>query len=218
VSVAVVFPWRFQPARVRAFDYVRTWWSRQLPDAQQFEVDTDHEPFNLAACRNLGVRHAEAAGASVVVIADADCVIGTPAALHAAISEAHDDQLLHLPFTEQRYLTESETNGLYWGADPPLRGSHGNGACYVVAPSAYWAAGGQDERFSGWGGDDDQLIASAATLTGVSRHRGVVWSLWHADECRDVGSERHRPNSELAARYWAAKGDRDAILAIIAER
>lgn len=218
MTVTVAFPWRPQPARVAAFEFVRRWWAEVLPEAHVVEVDTDHQPYNLAACRNAGVDAAEANGSSVVVLADADCVVGTPASLHAALHAATSDPYLHLPFTEQRYLDEPETLGLFDGLQPPLEGSHGNGACWVTSVAGWRAAGGQDERFSGWGGDDDQMIAAATALTGVVRHEGVVWSLWHADECRDVGSERHRPNAELAHRYWAARNSRAQMLALIAER
>jgi hypothetical protein len=215
--IAVVFPWRPQPARVRAFKFVWEWWERHYPDAVKATVDSEHQPFNLAACRNLAVRWAEERDCQVVVIPDADSVPAGTDAVNTAISEAPSGGL-HLPFTAQRYLNEAETLGLFDRQPPPTDGHHGNGALYVVTPDEWWRCGGQDERFSGWGGEDDQIIAAAETLIGLKRHWGTVWSLWHADEFRDIGSERHRPNAELAHRYWAALGKRDEMLALIAER
>lgn len=210
-------PWRPQPARLDAHDHCAAWWRSVLPDAELIEVDTPHHPYNLAAARNLGVCRAQELEADVVVITDADSVIEPVASVRAAIAAAVDGRL-HLPFTEQRYLTRTETDLLLDGGPVPLEGGHGNGACYVVTPDAYWACGGSDERFRGWGGEDDGLVAAASALIGLQRHEGVVLSLWHADERRPVGSAEHRPNAELAARYWAAVDDPTAMWALISER
>lgn len=216
--VVIGIPWRPQPARLAAHAFVREWWANVLPDAEIVEVDTDHHPFNLAACRNVCARTAADLGADIVVIADADVIIDDPARVYAAVDGARDGSL-HMPFTDQLYLTADETAALIASGIHPIRTpTLGNGCCYIVQPAAYFAAGGSDERFSGWGGDDDQLVAATTTLIGLTRHDGVAYSLHHADECRDIGSERHRPNGLLAARYWHAMGDPDAMRALIAER
>jgi hypothetical protein len=216
VNVAVVFPWRPQPGRLRAYEFAKSWWRDQLPSATFAEVDTDHDEFNLAACRNAAVRAAESAGADVAVLSDADTVFVPADSLHRAIAEAPDGRL-HLPFSAQRYLSEDETESLYEGAEVPLEGHHGNGACYIVTPDAYWRAGGSDERLSGWGGDDDQLVAACMALIGVKRHYGTALSLWHP-AVRDVGSERHKPNAELAERYWRASRSPRRMRELIEER
>ena len=216
MKVVVGMPWRPQPGRIRAHDYVRAWWDQHFPGYPVVEVDTDHDPYNLAAARNAAVRAAEDRGADVVVITDADTVI-TPAAVIDRCIHAARDGRMHMPFTQQRYLTEAETDDLIAGRGVPLEGRPGNGACYVIRPAAYWEAGGSDERFSGWGGDDDQLVAACTALIGLRRHEGVALSLWHP-AVRDVGSPRHRPNAVLARRYWQAIHNPDRMRAIIAER
>lgn len=218
MNVVVAMAWRSQPERIASHDHVIAWHRQHLPDAALIEVDTGHAPYNLAAVRNECVRRAEAAGAEVVVITDADAIVADPAQLHGAITRAATSGRLHLPFQAQRYLTAAETADVIAGGQAPLDGSHGNGAIYAVAPGTYWRFGGSDERFSGWGGDDDQLVAAAMCLAGLRRHPGTVWSLWHADERRPIGTEEHRPNAELAARYWQARDSRDAMRRLIAER
>lgn len=218
MPVVVAIPWRPTPQRQDAHDAVVAWYAEHLPDAPLIHVDTDHERYNLAAARNLAVREAEYLGAEVVVIGDADGILASPRTLWRAIRAACDGRL-HLPYSQQRYLTEPETVGLLFGKkNPPFHGSHGNGGIYVITPDGYWACGGSDERFSGWGGDDDGIVAAAKALTGVKRHDGVLWSLWHADEHRPVGSDEHRPNADLAERYWAAHRRPLTMRDLIAER
>lgn len=218
MKVVVGMPWRPGEGRLLAHAAVRAYYSVHLPGVDVIEVDTQHQPYNLAASRNLAVREAESAGADVVVVADADCVFYDPKFMHEAIAAAAEDGKVHMPFRQQRYLTEQETVAFaMWWTLPPLVGKLGNGCCYIMKPEAYWRAGGGDERFSGWGGDDDQFVAAATTLTGLVRHGGVSLSLWHP-AVRDVGSERHRPNAELAKRYWSSMHDEAAMRALIAER
>ena len=217
MRTVVAMPWRPQPAREAAHALVREWLARHLPLAPVLEVDTAHHPYNLSAVRNEGVRRAEELGADMVVIIDADAIIVPPDSLHEAIAAAVDGRV-HMPFTVQRYLTQEETERVLAGGAASTHGAHGNGACYVCTPAAYWTFGGSDERFSGWGGDDDQLVAAASTLVGLERHEGTVWSLWHADERRPVGTAEHRPNALLAQRYWAAIGSPRRMRDLIGER
>ncbi|MDW4677732.1 hypothetical protein NQ234_25890, partial [Escherichia coli] len=69
--ITVLVPWRSQPSRVPAFEAVVEWYRRELPDAVIRPVDTDDLVFNLARCRNEGIRlivdpH------EVVIVNDAD--------------------------------------------------------------------------------------------------------------------------------------------------
>lgn len=218
MKVGIAMPWRPGPGREAAHDYCVWWWGQVLPDAPIYEVDTAHEVYNLAAARNLGVQVAEADGCDVVVITDADSVYVPHRHVHEAIAEAAVDGRVHMPFSSQRYLTEHETKRLVEDhIVPDVTGSHGNGCSYILTPATYRAFGGSDERFSGWGGDDDQLVAAATCLVGLKRHRGLALSLWHP-AFRDIGSVRHKPNAALAARYWDAVHSKGAMRDLIAER
>jgi hypothetical protein len=200
---ALIVPWRPSPTRQAAHDFVLGWYAQHLPDAEVFEVDTDHEIFNLGACRNAGAAAAAAAGHDRFVITDADTV-PSPSGLIAALADA-GDRRLHYPFDQCLYAGTDSRPGL------------ANGGVIVVSAAGWDLIGGQDERFSGWGGEDDQLVAVATCFSGVVRHRGLAVSLWHP-AVRDIGSERHRPNAVLAQRYWAAVNDEAQMRALIAER
>lgn len=200
MKVVVGFPWRATPEREAAFVVVRHWYETHLLDAVLLEVDTDHDRFNLGACRNKAVKQAEELGADVVVISDAD-TLPPPGGLAAAIAGVADGRL-HMPFDQC----------IYAGTDSPP--ALANGGVHVVTPSCWNLIGGQDERIVGWGGDDDQLIAAAQCLSGVVRHPGLAVSLWHADAAR-VCAE---PDRAIAAEYWAAVRSPEAMRKLIAER
>lgn len=202
--VVIVMPWRPSPERQAGHDLTRAWYEAQLPGVPIVEVDTDHEEFNLGACRNKGVIEAKALGATTCVITDAD-TITWPHSLHTAI-DASPDGKLHYPFDKCLYAGVNTEPGL------------ANGGIMVISVAGWEALGGQDERLSGWGGDDDQIVAVATCFgAGPVRHKGYATSFWHPAN-RDIGSARHAPNAELVRRYWSVVNNPTAMKAILSER
>ena len=112
--VLVGIPWRSQPHRVYAHALTLARYLEFLPGAKVVDVDTDHEPFCLAACRNQAVRLAEAGGHNVVVLADAD-TLPEREPLLAAIQGAAGDNRVHLPYTEYRSLRQDGTHQFLTG-------------------------------------------------------------------------------------------------------
>ena len=141
-------------------------------------IDSDPDkPFNRAGARNNSVRHAEAQGWEVVVILDADTL--PPLALLRSAVKAAATGGIHQPF--QFCVTLDPDLGL---TPDSLDRSHLNrtvaqrvwmspGSCYILRPDVYWAAGGQDEGFINWGGEDSAFIAAARALGIPVQHHPV---------------------------------------------
>lgn len=221
MKVLVGFPWRATPEREEVFEFTKDWWADTLPDSVRTCLDTQHQPFNLNACRNEIVRAAEAYRADVVVICDADVVMSDRLMTRTIVEVAAQSRELHMPFTLQRYLTRDETSALMQShpSFDGLPGSGvGNGCCYICRPEVWWRFGGADENFIGWGGDDDQIVACASTLVGLRRYLPVAYSLHHADECRPIGSPAQQRNATRALRYWEAAGSHIKIRKLIQTR
>lgn len=217
--VAVVIPWRATTERLRAFRSVWGWYMRTLPDVRIVIADSACARWNAAAARNEGVRRAEGIGANLVVLADADTIPLEPN-LRAAIEGAFSDGLLHLPYDAYVRVKPNAVDLIDRGIYPPpaMRGprirSAASGAC-VLTVDAYWASGGQDERFEGWGGEDSSWICAVETLVGpVQRHPGRVFSIDHDRSSQEWPNEF----TPLFKRYWAARGDKAAMLSLISER
>lgn len=200
----VAVPWRPTPDRLPAFAQSTRQWAELGFEVHTY--DSGHPRFNRAATRNLAVREAAAAGADVVILADADCLM-EPAAVLAAVSAA-DDAAVRQPFTltrcvdaQGRTLVEFD-----WGC----------GLCWVTTPTAWWAAGGMDERFDRWAPEDMALrIAHEALLGPMGRHPGVGVGLNHAPDPDRVTEDPADPMLILYRAYQAAEGDQDAILALL---
>lgn len=222
VTVAVVIPWRpGTPERNAHHDTVRAHLAALLPDVIHLDVDSGHMPFSRAGSRNEGVRQAQAAGADVVVICDADTLVESEP-LHASITAAADG-VMHLPYTWYRGLSPDGTAAYL--AAKPAAGCHAElehqwatGGIIVIQPTAWWAMGGMDERFTGWGFEDAAARICADALLGQTvRHDGTITHLWHPPES-NLGSPQHVANGEHCQRYVDATGDADTLRAIAVER
>lgn len=218
--VTVIVPWRASASRVPAFELLLGWYRTHLPEFAVVTVDTGEVPFSLAACRNAGV--AGVAAGEVVVINDAD-TLPDPAPLRAAVAAAGASGLVHLPYTQYRWLGASGTAQLAAGVEAAACAVEQlvEGACsgvYVTTPETWAAHGGQDERFRGWGFEDDAWYLAHETMLGAPpvRHEGSVYALHHVGEVR--AGEHYEANARLHARYTAASGDRAAMAQLIAER
>lgn len=214
MALSIVVPWRTEPSRVGPHEFVTTWWRGHFPNAEMIDADSGHEPFNRAASRNCGVK--QAAG-DVVVVCDAD-TIASPDAVTSAI-EASADGRLHFGYDRYGYLSQQDTETLMRGelVDPALAGLHNSGVL-VMTPDAWWSAGGQDETFIGWGGEDDAFHAACDALLGPSQwHPGWAYSLWHESASR-IGQSEWIPNRDRAARYINARTDSGAVLRLLGER
>lgn len=219
-AVMVAIPWRPTRDRQYAYDLTVARYRALLPDAAILAVDTGHEPFCLAGCRNKGVRLAEDAGADVVVLGDAD-TLPEQRPLLDAIRSAAVDGLVHLPYTSYRSLRRDGTAQHRSGV-PLEQCNHFEvpGACsgvYVTTPATWRAHGGQDELFLGWGGEDAAWAAAHLTLLGAepARHEGCVYSLHHASAVKE--GEQYSANFARIYRYHQAQGDPDAMWALIRE-
>jgi hypothetical protein len=223
MRVLVAIPWRPQPDRVYAHDLTVQRYKHLLPDADIVDVDTSHEPFCLAACRNRGVREAEQAGFGVAVLGDAD-TLPEQKPLLAAIEAAQTSGLVHLPYTEYRSLRADGTAQYQDGTR--LEGCnhvvvpYATSGVYVTTPAAWWASGGQDERFQGWGPEDFAWLITHRALLGADpvRHEGRVYALHHEDPAKD--GPAYDAAVELYQRYLEAgdSGEPEAVRAIANER
>jgi hypothetical protein len=213
----VLIPWRPQPSRVPAFDTVVAWYRGVFGDVDIRTIDSEDEVFNLARCRNLGIALVGNPD-QVVIINDADTIPEREALLEAVHGAATSGRV-HLPYDEYRWLGAEGTAQVTAGSDLD-RASFElvRGACsgvYVTTPATWWAHGGQDESFRGWGFEDAAWYLAHETLLGEAprRHSGRVYALHHEAAPRE--GEQYEANARLMDEYRAASGDADAMRQLV---
>jgi hypothetical protein len=211
--LTVLVPWRPQPSRLESFDRVVDWYRSNLGDVNIQAVDSDDEVFNLARCRNLGVRSI-ADENEVVVINDADTIPERDALLEA-VAAASVSGRVHLPYTRYQWLGPEGMAELNAGTEL-ADCSHELviGACsgvYVTTPATWWSHGGQDERFRGWGFEDAAWNIAHTSLLGEPprRHDGRVFALYHDQELRE--GTNYDANAALMQQYRDAAASQEAM-------
>ena len=211
--LTILVPWRPQPSRLDAFARVVDGYRWNLGAVNIQAVDSHDVVFNLSQCRNIGVRSIKNEN-EVVVINDADTIPQLEPLLEA-IAAASVTGLVHLPYTEYRWLGPAGMPELEAGlAIEECSYELVLGACsgvYVTTPATWWSHGGQDERFRGWGFEDAAWNLAHETLLGEPprRHAGQVFALYHEQEQRE--GPNYEANAALMQQYRDAAASAEAM-------
>lgn len=206
MRVVVLVPWRTTgPELTRAWAIARPYY-----EALGWPIYEGDKPGEFARAAAINAASADAEPWDVAVIADADTV-QEEAPLRRAVSMTHDTSVV--PWRTRLKLSLEGTEKLAAGgpgavslADldredgfahpskllryPPSR----TGSTVVVSRAAWERAGGFDERFKGWGYEDQAFRVQLGPLVAIP---GTIWHLWHPHQPRD---HRTRANAKLFAK------------------
>jgi GT2 family glycosyltransferase len=182
-------------------------------------------PFNKGWGFNVGAR---LASGSVLAFCDADVLVG--ASLDKALRYCARDVAIAKPYVRLVDLTQAQTRALRARTlDPatidarsPGREAIGEsivlcGGLFAMRRDAFVHIGGFDERFVGWGGEDDamSLKVERARLPCVELDDEVALHLWHArPRAATICNPHYAQNLALLADY---RRYGDAELARLAE-
>jgi glycosyltransferase involved in cell wall biosynthesis len=226
VSFSVLIPWREDPARMRILAWVLERWAADFPDAELILGRSPEGDFNRGAALNDA---ASRATTDVYVVADADTTYANPSILRQAVAAvATGTAAWSLPYA--RYynlrpdLTERVLAGRPTGVFPepaPEDFDHrllDSVSGIVVVPARGWKRiGGFDERFRGWGYDDDAFASALLAMVGpCRRYPSAVLHLWHPNGLR-FDSPGIADRRALAARYQRAERRPVEMAALLAE-
>lgn len=215
MTAAIIIPTRPSDEwRARALEYVARWYQGHFPDVPKIICNSPTEEWSKGAAVAEGVAHQDAAGARVLIIADADSFLLDPHDLRAAIDlVAHGTFSAVTPHRRVYRLRDKETVRLEedptlaprlgWTCRPVYDGPIGGGIT-VVDRNAYDDVNGIDPRFLGWGGEDICFGWALQTMAPpVHQGDGVLVHLWHPHPAPNL---RGSAESEaLVAKYRTAR-------------
>lgn len=219
-ATVILVPYRPHADLTALWDRLNGWWQEQHPDWRMFVADSTGT-WSRAEAINTAAH--DAADWEVAVIADV-CVWQRPETTRRHVDHATRTRGMVIPYEACVRLNRAGTkmflnrggrgNFIGWNTHRVEDVRQPHGGITVIHRETWETVGGMDPRFRIWGGEDDALVLSARTLTTVHRGDGVLWQLHHPSMPRDP---KKRPQT-LAERYRAAKGDPNAVRALIAER
>lgn len=203
-SAIVVIPWREEDSRREGFEVVKHVWE----DPQWYPIFiTDSSPdlpFNRSEARNNGVRLAATIEMDwdVAIFADA-CILPSVSRVREAVEVARETGYFVQPFSQMLWMRN--------GAKTRERTDPVPGGVVVVPRRLYETVGGYDERFIGWGGEDNAFAWACATMAGRTRLEGSAVHMYH------VKSEKAADPSSLhlLGEYQRARGDQKQMMRLI---
>lgn len=225
VSVVIAYRDMGDEARRRAMHYVLAWYAR-LDWEIVVEAGASDATFTRASAINTAVRRARG---DVILQVDPDSLVHLDAAQTAA-AFAHEDGLV-VAHDVYLYLTEQATELVLTGQRDPMQsilldchdhGARGSGNVVAFNRSTWERAGGFDERFGLWGGDDAAFRYAAEAITGAPTRRvpGPMVHLWHPRLPQSIpGDPGYQQQFQILAKYRdAAQVGPDAVRALVASR
>lgn len=228
---SVVVPYRPDGAhRDLSWAWVRERWRSLLPEAEVVVATdgggSDPAQFNHPLAINRAVQEATH---PVLVVADADTAFD-PHWVRSAVKSVRIGQARWaLPLEYRKIDQVSSANIL---AQTPLidplpahecdwTGQQRWSGLVVVPREGFDIAGGYDERFDWWGGDDHCFGIAMGALWGPPTWmpHGVAYHLWHPPQ-ETISADRPGVISvrDVHRRYIEAAGDPDAIRELIESR
>jgi hypothetical protein len=103
-KIYVVIPWKHQDSRLRAYEMVKDWYAKNLPEATVVSLTYSEIDWLPSHTRNLGVRFAQGNGADIVILNDADTIPEGTDTLRKTIEAAMSDNFIHNPFFKSEKL------------------------------------------------------------------------------------------------------------------
>lgn len=226
LDVSIIIPFQTDHGiRAQHFEWIKKYYSRVMPEAELCFGITNDKEVNRSRAKNLAVKQATK---EILVIADAD-VIFDPEVIVKSISLLNGAAIV-VPFTEVYNLDKGNTEELLktepkWPIDIPFEECTKEtfypgfaGKLLMVKKETFEKVGGYDERFIGWGGEDDAFALAVRTLCGgLVNVSGGIYHLWHP-----VSHYHTHPhgeaNRDLVWRYYQSYGNKDKMVSLINER
>lgn len=240
MSTIGIIPYLDETTRRPAKAWIERFLRHRLDHVHVAE-QTETGRFNKS--RLINAATVDASDDDILVISDADCFVADWS-LRKAIDLARFRGDLVRPHNSVCYTTEAERNQIL--RRDPRAPSRGNwlrhrrksyaapGGVWVIRVGVFREAGGMDERFQGWGGEDNEFIARTGSLV----MPGPLYHMWHrpaVDRKRNPQTKRlyrklqretmpkrkttvttivpfrdcqqRRPGLEWVRRYYAARTD-----------
>ncbi|MBT2655824.1 glycosyltransferase [Bacillus sp. ISL-18] len=225
VSIIIPFQTDYGP-RADAFELVKGFYAHFMPETEICLGIINGEEINKAKAINLAAKKATG---KVLVIADAD-VIYDPKLIVKSIELLNKGASWVVPFTAVYDVGKEGTRRLIkTGPDSitirPNECTKSDwlyegfaGKLFVIPRENFEAVGGFDERFIGWGGEDDAFSHAVRTLCGeIVNVEGRIFHLWHPSANYET-NPNGKANGDLLNRYKRASGNKTAMLKLIKER
>lgn len=205
--------------RDKTWVWVRKRYEALMPNAEICVGTCDTELFSRSAAVNNA---AKLATRDIFIIADIDLIFDLNQIAKAILSLTEYTWII--PYTTLNYLTLNQTKKLQ-ALNPSINIGSINfsdykerdckfiyGGMSIVPRECFQKVGGFDERFKGWGCEDDAFQRSLDALCGP--HKRIKTALWHMYH-PPAPKNNHQQNKDLLNKFY---GSKESILYYFSEK
>ena len=220
MKIGIVVPLRLNSERERSFEYVHNWLKTEFVDIPIYLSDSDGKQFNVSEARNRGCLQAINDGVDILMVIDADTFITKKSELKKAFELA----TFGIASMTKGYvrLSDKETEEIIAGGEikhkdfEQLVLQNTPGGLWVFPVEVFQQLKGWDERFLGWGYEDNALLKAYKKIYGKKIHRINTIVLSFSHSTRDYTIDSYLKNQE---RYELYKGisDKEEMLKMVSK-
>ncbi len=219
-NVSVLIPYKPDNGqRDTVFEFVKKFYAQLMPQVELCIGSSNSKLFSRSQAINAAAKQATR---DIFVIADSD-IIYNPEMLIQAIEHVKQYAWV-VPYTEVIDLNRDVTENLLksevtWpinGEGEPRKWVN-TGGINVIPRKNFQKVRGFDERFIGWGREDDAFTIAMNTICGpFYRMPTSIYHLWH-EKVGAVGNPNIQNNNKLLLRYKKWQNNRKAMLRLVKE-
>ncbi|MDX8343978.1 galactosyltransferase-related protein [Rossellomorea sp. YZS02] len=208
------------------FKWLVKFYENTLPEAEICIGHSSTKQFSRSLAINNAARKASG---EVFVIVDAD-IICNPYVIRNAVNTLKHSTWI-IPYTNIEDIYPISTKKLLtqtpkWPLPPNIKSTKrfkgsknfvSFGGINILKRESFYSVEGFDERFIGWGGEDDAFRCAMNTICGdFIRIDQNVFHLWHPP-AKARSNPNYNNNVNLALRYCNSSGDITAMQKLIKE-
>jgi len=177
-------------------------------------------PFNKSWGMNVAFKQSSG---DVLVVSDADMIVQAED-LSRAVNACEKELDAVRPYGQLIDMTAQQTKAYMQNSELPVNPEMAlgydrvyaseslclAGGLYVITREFFARIGGMDERFSGWGGEDDAMSIKLQRLSSkvaIAKKNTLAWHLWHPRVGRYV-HDGYQKNCKLLKLYQSMDEDK----------
>lgn len=189
VDISIIIPFDGSVDRQQQFNWVYRKWLSKIDETMEIVVSAGDglTPFSKSAAINMGYRQSRG---SLLILTDADTWPSFDSIVYAINKFKNGLWQWAKPCQQFYRISKNETNnilnaGLSYEFDDVLENmcdsvESETNACLMVTRELFETVGGFDERFRGWGGEDEAMIKMLLAASGQWNETNfAAYHLWH---------------------------------------
>ncbi|MDQ0300702.1 putative glycosyltransferase involved in capsule biosynthesis [Salibacterium salarium] len=226
ITTSIIIPFETDNGpRDKAFHWLKTYYKNVIANAEICIGTSQSKPFSKSKAINNAAQKAKG---SIFVLIDAD-IICHPVLISKSIHLLKKHTWI-IPYSRVKNITTGSTTKLLntkpvWPLQTTVKTEKMHeekklpvGGINIMPKECFRKVRGFDERFAGWGGEDDAFACSVDTLCGPHHRLDTsIYHLWHPKSIVQK-SLHYKRNVQLAYKYCEAYGNKRTMQQIIQSR